>query len=125
MEICRKKAGRTGTEVRTVKPYISLTLSTSVLGINSSALQLIGLKDGDAIMFGFDQEKQIGYIFKEEPQEDSYIIRVDQKNYIRFGNKNLCKTMVKIFQLKTQQNLIYFSLSLEPNKDNLWEFKKL
>lgn len=123
MEVCRKKIQRKGP--KDIKPYISLTVSTSVIAINSSAIRLLDLKDNDAIMFGFDQKKQVGYIFKEEEQEDSYIVKIDQKKSIRFGNKNLCKTMAKIFNLNSQQNLIYFTIAGEPNKDKLWEFKKL
>ena len=71
----------------------------------------LGIEDGSAIMFAFSRANNCSFVFKEEPDEDSYICRCANggRKYFRFTSKDLARYFVEFFGIDGQEN-IYFEI---------------
>lgn len=121
IEIYRRKRGSTGQWKSHEKPLINLQMPRGQITVFKKTMELMGLQHGDAVMFGFNKKEKCGYIFKEEPQEDSYYLRNNQRGYARFTSKDLMLHMCDVFELQDEKN-IYFIVDEQPNEKGMYKF---
>ena len=86
-----------------------------------NAMDMMGFKHGEAVMFGFNHKDRCGFIFKEEPADDSYYLRNAGRNYSRFTSKDLMLHMCEVFGIVDETNA-YFVIDKEPNERGMYKF---
>ena len=89
--------------------------------IFKNAMDMMGFKHNEAVMFGFNRKDKCGFIFKEEPADDSYYLRDNGRNYVRFTSKDLMLHMCDVFDILDKKN-VYFVLEKEPNEKGMYKF---
>lgn len=121
IEIFRRQRGSSGQWKSRSKPLIKLEMPRGQFVVFKNAMDMMRFKHNEAVMFGFNRKEQCGYIFKEEPEDDSYYLRDNGRNYARFTSKDLMLHMCEVFQIK-DVNTAYFVLDKEPNKKGMYRF---
>ena len=96
-------------------PKLRLTLPRGEIVLYKTTLELLDAKVGDAVMFGFNKSDKMGFIYKENPEPDSYYLTETQYPYARFTSKQLAYFIVDIFELDTSKNNHYFKVEKLPN----------
>ncbi len=123
IEIFRRKRGSKGQFMSHQAPLLKLEMPRGQVTVYKKTSDVMGLSKNDAIMFGFNRIKKVGYVFKEEPQEDSYYPRRSGRDYCRFTSKDLAQFMVDVFGLRPEDKQTYFEVCPEPNEKGMYEFK--
>lgn len=123
IEIFRRKRGSKGQYMGHQAPLLKLEMPRGQIIVYKKTCDVMGLGKDDAIMFGLNRIKKVGYIFKEEPQEDSYYPQRSGHNYGRFTSKDLAQFMVDVFGLSPEDKSAYFEVWPEPNEKGMYEFK--
>jgi len=121
IEIFRRQRGSSGQWKAHSRPLIKLETPRGQIIVFKNAMDIMGFKHGEAVMFGFNKKEQKGYIFKEEPEDDSYYLRDNGKGYARFTSKDLMLFMIDIFNLTNEKNY-YFKINKTPNQKGMYEF---
>jgi len=89
----------------------------------NSIVKTMNLHDNDAVMFAFNKQLKEGYIFKEEPAADNYILKKHCRPYLRFSNKKLIDDyFIDIFELK-DNNSYYFEIENTANNKGWFKFE--
>jgi len=99
-----------------VNPYVKLELPRGQFVFFKNTMDLMEFKHNTAVMFKFNRKDKCAYVFKEEPQDDSYYLRDNSRGYSRFTCKELMLFFCEIFDIKDENN-IYF---LVEKLDNNW-----
>ena len=97
---------------------------------------LLKLENKDAVMFGISKKDNCIFVYKEDKQDDSYIVSkaLSRGSYSRFASKELAKDIVNYLELDKKQVLevaikdnkqdYYFKIAGEANgKVKLIEYK--
>ena len=98
-------------------PKIKLTLPRGEIVFYKKVLELMSLNTGDAVMFAFNKKNKVGYIYKEEPEDDSYILKDSSYQYLRFTSKQLGLFIIDVFELDPTLVSHYFIMKLTHAKD--------
>jgi hypothetical protein len=122
IEIFRRKRGSSGQWKCHAKPYIKLELPRGQFVVFAKTMKVLNFNHNEAVMFGFNRKEKTGYIFKEEPQEDSYYLRYNQRDYSRFTSKELMLFMKDIFEFEMSDKAVYFELETTPNEKGQFRF---
>jgi len=123
MEIVRRKRYSSGQYKCHEKPYIKLELPRGQIVVFKSAMDLMGYKHNEAVMFGFNRKDKRGFIFKEEPQPDSYYLRDNKRGYSRFTSKDLMLYMIDVFEISSDEKTVFFELEKTPNEKGAYTFR--
>ena len=104
-------------------PLIRIEKPVGRVVIYKKAADLLGLKDGDAVMFSGDRAKSKLYIYKEIPKKDSYIAKIADttRPYFRFTSKQLVVDLCDFLSLKFNKESVY--LELNPVQDEQGRFQ--
>ena len=121
IEIFRRQRGSSGQWKSRLKPLIKLEMPRGQIVIFKNAMDMMGFKHNEAVMFGFNRKDKCGFIFKEEPADDSYYLRDNGRNYARFTSKDLMLHMCEVFDIEGKKN-VYFVLEKEPNEKGMYKF---
>lgn len=122
IEIFRRKRGSSGQWRSRSKPLIKLEMPRGQVVVFKNAMDMMNFKHNEAVMFGFNKKERCGYVFKEEPEDDSYYLRDNGKNYARFTSKDLMLHICNVFQIERVGN-VYFEIEKTPNEKGMWKFK--
>lgn len=98
------------------KPCIRMESPQGRFIVFKNAAALLNLQDKDAVMFAFSRKRNCAFIYKEEPQDGSYILADSQRQYYRFTCKTLMQYFIDFFQLGPRK-AVYLQLSQEPDSD--------
>jgi hypothetical protein len=101
--------------------YFKIEVQRGTFVIFEKLAALLGVKDKDCVMFSFNKKEQYGYIYKEEPEEDSYYLGNSGRAYYRFTSKELMAFFDEIFDLPNN-NAVYFKVSETPNEKGWYKF---
>jgi len=121
IEIYRRKRGSSGQWKSHSKPYLKLEMPRGQFVVFKNAMDIMGFKHNEAVMFGFNKKEQCGYIFKEDPEDDSYYLRDNGRGYARFTSKDLMLHIIDIFGISDEKN-IYFEIEKTPNEKGMFKF---
>jgi len=86
-----------------------------------SIINTLKLEEKGAVMFAFDNKNKKAYVYKEEPQKDSYILGSKEKTYMRFTSKQLMIFIEEFFDISDLSNSL-FILNGNIINDNWYEF---
>jgi hypothetical protein len=103
-------------------PLIRLDLKRGQFVIYNKVAELIKAKGKDAVMFAFNKKDKCGYIFKENPEIDSYYLTGGSRSYYRFTSKQLSDFFVDFFGIN-KEKAVYFELEKTPNEKGMFKFK--
>ena len=121
IESFRRKIGNSGKWKSHSKPVIKLELPRGQVVVFKKAMDMMGFKNNEAVMFGFNRKDKCGWIFKEEPEYDSYYLRDNGRNHSRFTSKDLMIRMCEVFGITDEKNA-YFELDEVPNEKGMYRF---
>lgn len=121
IEIHRRQRGSSGQWKSRNKLLMKLEMPRGQFVVFKNAMDAMGFKHNEAIMFGFNKKEKCGYIFKEEPQDDSYYLRDNGKNYVRFTSKDLMLHICSIFEIEKVGN-VYFEIDSTSTEKGWYKF---
>lgn len=121
IEIFRRQRGSSGQWKSHSKPLIKLEMPRGQVVVFKNAMDMMGFKHNEAVMFGFNKKERCGYIFKEDPQDDSYYLRDNGRNYARFTSKDLMNHICNIFGIE-KVGSAYFEIESKPNEKGMYKF---
>lgn len=82
--------------------------------------KLIEAGHGDAVMFAFNKKNKCAYIYKEEPEEDSYYLSYSGRKYYRFTSKELMLFFIDFFGI-VKERAVYFDVDSTPNEKGMFK----
>jgi hypothetical protein len=89
--------------------------------LSDRACQALELKDGDGVMFAFNNKERKGYIFKDDDAE-AFIVRVkSHEKVFRFCAKELIKFFDSAFGTVDKYNLFKLGESVKKNGQLMYE----
>lgn len=122
VEIYRRRRCSKGQWRSRKTPYLKIGINKGHFTIFKYAIKMMGLKNNDSIMFAFNKKEKCGYVFKEEPQGDSYYIKIyEDKYYGRFTSKDLMHHMCDVFGIEDKKT-VYFKIDEVPNDKGMYRF---
>lgn len=77
----RRKTSASGRWIGRKNPHIKIEMPRGTFVIFKKVANLLGAVDGDAIMFSFSRKDNCAYIYKEDPEEDSYYLCNSGREY--------------------------------------------
>jgi hypothetical protein len=121
----RRTRNKAGQFKKHDKAYIKMEMPRGQFILFDKTINAIGLKHKDAVMFAFSRTAMAGYIWKEEPQDDSYIVQNSERNYFRFTSKDLMLYFTEAFKLNqiTTKSNVYFVVNTQPDQAGRFTFK--
>ena len=118
----RRKRATGGQYISHNKPYIKLQMPVGRFVIFNKTAELLNVRNGDAIMFSFSKRNKCGYIYKEDPQDDSYFPKISGREYYRFTSKDLGNYFIEVFDLPATKKAFYFEVLTVPNNKGQFRF---
>jgi hypothetical protein len=119
--IARRKRNSNGMFVGTSEPLIKMELPQGRFYILNKAAEVIGLKHRDAVMFALSKKERCGWIYKEDPEPDSYYpSKSGNRGYFRFTSKELMELLRSNFNIN--KNTVYFLVEDVPNHKDWFKF---
>lgn len=103
-------------------PSIKLEFPRGTIVINKDAALFLEASENAAVMFSFNKKEKCGYIYKEEPQDDSYYLKDSGRGYLRFTSKALAEHMKYIFDIPGNKKNTYFKMNVVPDKKGRYLF---
>jgi len=101
-------------------PRIKIEMPRGTFVIFKKVAELLNAKQRDAVMFAFNKKDNCGYIYKEEPEEDSYFLGNSGRDYYRFTSKELMLFFIDFFNIENQK-AAYFDVSETPNEKGMFK----
>lgn len=101
----RRKTSASGRWIGRKNPHIKIEMPRGTFVIFKKVANLLGAVDGDAIMFSFSRKDNCAYIYKEDPEEDSYYLCNSGREYYRFTSKSLMQYFVDFFDIKKEKTV--------------------
>ena len=101
-------------------PRIKIEMPRGTFVIFKKVAELLNAKQRDAVMFAFNKKDNCGYIYKEEPEEDSYFLGNSGRDYYRFTSKELMLFFIDFFNIENQK-AVYFDVSETPNEKGMFK----
>jgi hypothetical protein len=123
MEIVRRKRYAAGQYMGHEKPIIRLDLNRGSVVVFQKSMDLMGFKHNEAVMFGFNKKEKRGFVFKEDPQPDSYYLRDNKRGYSRFTSKDLMNYMIDVFEISPEAKSVYFEIDKQPTEGGAYIFR--
>jgi hypothetical protein len=111
----RRQRGTSGQWKSHEMPVVKMTTDKGEFVFFKKTMELIGANHNEAIMFKFNRKDKCAYVYKEEPQDDSYYLRYNKREYSRFTSKDLMLFFCEIFSIEDEKN-VYFKVESAENK---------
>lgn len=116
----RRTRGTKGQWKSHEKPCIKIELSRGTFVIFKKVADLLNAKARDAVMFAFNKKDKCAYIYKEEPEEDSYYLGSSGREYYRFTSKELMVFFIDFFEIE-KEKVAYFDVAEIPNEKGMFK----
>ena len=101
-------------------PRIKIEMPRGTFVIFKKVAELLNATQRDAVMFAFNKKDKCGYIYKEEPEEDSYFLGNSGRDYYRFTSKELMLFFIDFFEIENKK-AVYFDVSDTPNEKGMFK----
>ena len=118
--IYRRKRGTKGQWMSHEKPRIKIEIPRGTFVIFKKTAEILGAGNRDAVMFAFNKKDKCAYIYKEDPEDDSYFLGNSGRAYYRFTSKNLMNFFLEIFEIESENHL-YFDVEEKPNDKGMFK----
>jgi hypothetical protein len=122
--IYRRKRGKGGQFLSDCKFAMRFQVKDGRFTVFSNLANKLNIKDGDAVMFAFSKKQNSAFVFKEEPDHDSYICKHanEGRNYFRFTSKDLVHYFIEFFNI-VNQDVVYLEIDGEINEKGYLNLK--
>ena len=117
--VFRRRSAHAGQWVSCDRPRVKLEVERGTFVIFKRVAELLGVGKGDAVMFAFNRREGCAYIYREEPEEDSYFLTCPKGSYFRFTSKELMRFFVEFFELE-DENVVYFDVERVANEKGMF-----
>lgn len=101
-------------------PRIKIEMPRGTFVIFKKVAELLCAKNRDAVMFAFNRKDKCAYIYKEEPEEDSYFLGNTGRDYYRFTSKELMLFFIDFFGIESGK-AAYFDVEETPNEKGMFK----
>ena len=101
-------------------PRIKIELPRGTFVIFKKVAELLDAVQRDAVMFAFNKKEKCAYIYKEEPEEDSYYLGNAGREYYRFTSKELMLFFIDFFGIENEK-AVYFDVDSIPNEKGMFK----
>jgi len=101
-------------------PRIKIELPRGTFVIFKKVAELLDAVQRDAVMFAFNKKEKCAYIYKEEPEEDSYYLGNAGREYYRFTSKELMLFFIDFFGIENEK-AVYFDVDSVPNEKGMFK----
>ena len=118
--IFRRKRAITGQWNSHEKPYIKIEMPRGTFVVFKKVAELLNATQRDAVMFAFSRKDNCAYIYKEEPEEDSYYLGNAGREYYRFTSKELMLFFIDFFGIE-KEKAVYFDVDSTPNEKGMFK----
>lgn len=122
LQIIRRQRSSKGQWKSHEKPCFKLELPRCSFVIFKKTADLLNVKARDAIMFAVSKKNKCGFVYKEDPQDDSYYLSNSRRNYFRFTSKVLADYMMDVFDIKDKNKPVYFDVVPEQDEKGRLKF---
>ena len=119
--IFRRQRGSTGQWMCREKTLLKVEFNEGRFVIFERLAKQLSCRHNDAVMFAFSKKDKCAYVFKEDPEEDSYYLRQagPGRPYFRFTSKQLADYFHDLFECEGSDKVGYFEAAEKPN-DKGW-----
>lgn len=116
--IFRRRSGSTGQWSCREKTLLKVEFNEGRFVVFERLAKQLNCKHNDAVMFAFSKKDKCAYIFKEDPEEDSYYLRQagPGRPYFRFTSKQLAEYFRELFEFEEAEKVGYFEASETQNE---------
>ena len=118
--IVRRQSATTGQWKSHEKPYIKIEMPRGTFVVFKKVAELLNATKRDAVMFAFSRKDNCAYIYKEEPEEDSYYLGNAGREYYRFTSKELMLFFIDFFGIE-KEKAVYFDVDSIPNEKGMFK----
>ena len=118
--IFRRQRATTGQWKSHEKPHIKIEMPRGTFVVFKKVAELLNATKRDAVMFAFSRKDNCAYIYKEEPEEDSYYLGNAGREYYRFTSKELMHYFIDFFKVE-KEKAVYFEVLTTPNEKGMFK----
>lgn len=118
--IFRRQRSTKGQWMSHEAPRIKFDTTRGAFVVFKKTADLLKAGHRDAVMFAFNKKDKCAYIFKEDPEEDSYYLSSSGREYYRFTSKELMLFFVEFFDIKNEGS-VYFDVESTPNEKGMFK----
>ena len=118
--IFRRQRATTGQWKSHEKPLIKIEMPRGTFVVFKKVADLLKAGNRDAVMFAFSRKDNCAYIYKEEPEEDSYYLGNSGREYYRFTSKELQNYFIDFFKIE-QEKSVYLEVLTTPNEKGMFK----
>ena len=118
--IFRRQRATTGQWKSHEKPLIKIEMPRGTFVVFKKVAELLNATQRDAVMFAFSRKDNCAYIYKEEPEEDSYYLGNSGRGYYRFTSKELQNYFIDFFKIE-KEKAVYFDVDSTPNEKGMFK----
>lgn len=119
----RRKRSTKGQWMSNELPRVKIEMPRGTFVIFKKVAQLLNAGHRDAVMFAFNKKDKCAYIFKEEPEEDSYYLSNSGREYYRFTSKELMLYFIDFFEINESLRTVYFNVEQLPNEKGMFKMQ--
>ncbi len=102
-------------------PRIKIEMPRGTFVVFKKVADLLKAGHRDAVMFAFNKKDKCAYIYKEEPQEDSYYLSNSGRGNYRFISKELMLFFIEFFEIEKEEKAVYFDIDSTPNEKGMFK----
>ena len=113
--IFRKQRATKGQWMSHELPRIKIEMPRGTFVVFKKVADLLKAGNRDAVMFAFNKKDKCAYIYKEEPEEDSYYLSNSGREYYRFTSKELMLFFIDFFGIE-KEKAVYFDVDSTPQE---------
>jgi hypothetical protein len=113
--IVRRKKKNHVKDMATIKLYSSRSYFT----FSYKAKEIMNLKTGDGVMFGFNFKDKKAFISKDNDEDSFKVNKVPNRNLLRFGSKDLKEYFMNCFQFEEEKVFTFEIILTSSNKYEL------
>lgn len=118
--VLRRTRGNKGQWKSHKHPYIKMEMPRGTFVVFKKSADLLNVGNGDPIMFALSRKENCAFVYKEDPEEDSYYLSNSGRQYFRFTSKDLM-SLFKDFFKSDNTKAIYFEMATEPNQNGMFK----
>jgi hypothetical protein len=118
--IFRRQRATKGQWISYDLPLIKIEMPRGTFAVFKKVANLLKADNRDAIMFAFNKKDKCAYIYKEEPEEDSYYLSNSGREYYRFTSKEEMLFFIDFFEIE-KEKAVYFDVNSTPNEKGMFK----
>lgn len=104
-------------------PFIKFYPEHSYFTFSYKASELLDIRSGDGVMFGFNFKEKKAFVFKDNSSDAFILNKVSGRNLLKFGSIDLKQYFLDCFNFNENDIGIYRFNLLQTNKTHKYELQ--